>query len=352
MEQNKYYDGSKLISITKDRYGQKPEIFCVDGNRQSGKTTFFGRWFINRFKKHGEKFIIIKRWDNQLSTVVEKFWPVLHRLFFPNDCLTSEKRDGGAYYELFLNDEPCGYAISINGAAKVKENSHLLSDAKRMLFDEFQSDKYVPDEVSKLISIHTSIARGDYEFSRYCPLYMVCNHVSSLNPYYKAWHCATEVDELQEGFYKGDGFIIEKNMNYAAADAMKQSGFNRAFKNTSAVEHAINNTGINDNRNFIEKINTNGAEYVATCVVDQQKIALRRIRNTNGVAYYFDNNYDPSCKTKYAVSTQSHSAETVLINSKSIILLANLRRCFEAGYIRFSTLEVKAAAFDFMMIMM
>ena len=352
MVENKYYDGSKLISITKDRYGRKPEIFCVDGNRASGKTTYFGRWFINRFKKHGEKFIIIKRWDNQLQTVVSKFWPVLKRLFFPNDIMTAEKRDGGAYYELFLNDESCGYVISINGAAKVKENSHLLSDAKRMLFDEFQSDKYVPGEVDKLISIHASIARGDYEFSRYCPIYMVCNHVSSLNPYYKAWHCATEVDEIQEGFYKGDGFVIEKNMNVGAAESAKLSGFNRAFKNTSAVDHIINNTGINDNRNFIEKVNTNGTEYIATCIVDGQKIGLRRVFNRPGIAYYFDSNYDPSCKTRYAVNTASHSSDTVLVNSRSILLVSNVRRCFEAGYIRFSNLEVKAAAFDFMMIML
>lgn len=352
MEQNLYYDGSKLIGIDKDKNGLRPEIFCVDGNRQSGKTTYFGHWFVNRFKKYGEKFAIIKRWDNQLSTVSDKFFPVLKRLFFPNDIFTSEKRDGGAYYELFINEQSCGYAISINGASKVKENSHLMQDVQRMLLDEFQTDKYVPGEVDKLFSIHTSIARGDNEFSRYCPLYMVCNHVSSLNPYYKAWGCASEVDEIQEGFYKGNGFIIEKNMNYAASEVIKQSGFYRAFQNSAAAEHTVNNTGLNDNRSFVEKINNKSAEYVCTCIVDNKKIALRRIYDVPGIVYYFDDKIDPSFKIRYAVDTKSHSADTMLLNGRSIILISNLRRCFEAGYIRFMNLEVKAAAFDFMMLML
>lgn len=349
---NDYFDGSKIIAIDKDKNGLRPEIFAVDGNRTSGKTTYFGRWFVNRFKKYGEKFIILKRWDNQLPTVSSKFFPVLQRLFFPNDVFTSQKRDNGAYYELYLNDVSCGYAISINGADKVKENSHLMQDAKRMLFDEFQTTKYVPGEVDKFVSIHASIARGDYEFTRYCPVYMVCNHVSSLNPYYRAWHCATEIDELQEGIYKGDGFVIQKDMNAGAADAQKQSGFNRAFKDTGAVDHIINNTGVNDNRSFVEKINTNGSSYICTCVVDGQQIALRRILDNSKCYYYFDDKIDPACKTRYAISTVSHSTDTVLINGKSILLVASVRRCFEAGYVRFSTLEVKAAAFEFMMIML
>ena len=71
-------------------------------------------------------------------------------------------RQKGKYKELFLNDISCGYAIAINDADSIKKLSHLFSDTTAMFFDEFQSEtnKYAPDELKKLISIHTSLARG------------------------------------------------------------------------------------------------------------------------------------------------------------------------------------------------
>ena len=45
-----YYDGTKLLSLS-DIDGNKPEIYMVTTNRTGGKTTYFGRMFINAFKK-------------------------------------------------------------------------------------------------------------------------------------------------------------------------------------------------------------------------------------------------------------------------------------------------------------
>ena len=55
---SQYYDGTKLLSML-DINGKKPEIYMTTTNRTGGKTTYFGRLLVNRFKKTGAKFCLL-----------------------------------------------------------------------------------------------------------------------------------------------------------------------------------------------------------------------------------------------------------------------------------------------------
>ena len=70
---NKYYDGTKLLSML-DINGNKPEIYMCTTNRTGGKTTYFGRLCINRFLDKKEKFALIYRYNYELDDVVDKFY--------------------------------------------------------------------------------------------------------------------------------------------------------------------------------------------------------------------------------------------------------------------------------------
>ena len=182
-----YYDGTKLLSL-KDINGQTPEIFMCTTNRTGGKTTWFSRYMINSFKAGKGKFAILYRFNYELDNVADKFFKDIGSLFFQGDTMTSKRLASGIFHELYLNGDPCGYAITLNSADQLKKYSHLFSDVNRILFDEFQSETshYCSDEVAKLYSVHTSIARGQGKQTRYVPVYMIGNPVSLLNPYYTA----------------------------------------------------------------------------------------------------------------------------------------------------------------------
>ena len=66
--ETKYYDGTKLLSMT-DLNGKKPEIFICTSNRTAGKTTYFSRYFMNRFLKHGECFGLLYLYSYDLHGV-------------------------------------------------------------------------------------------------------------------------------------------------------------------------------------------------------------------------------------------------------------------------------------------
>ena len=102
MTENKYYDGTKLLSM-KDINGLKPELFMCTTNRSGGKTTYFGRLLINRFLKYGKKFCLIYRYNYELDDVSNKFFKDLQTLFFRNYTMESERCASGIYHSLFLN---------------------------------------------------------------------------------------------------------------------------------------------------------------------------------------------------------------------------------------------------------
>ena len=63
-----YYDGTKLLSL-KDINGKNPELFLVTTNRTGGKTTWFNRYFVKKFKAGQGKFCLIYRFNYELSDV-------------------------------------------------------------------------------------------------------------------------------------------------------------------------------------------------------------------------------------------------------------------------------------------
>lgn len=349
MSNSKYYDGTKLLSLS-DINGNKPEIYICTTNRTGGKTTYFGRLFTKKFIESGEKFCLIYRYNYELDNVAEKFFKDIGNLFFKNKHMRSERRARGVYHELFLCDNveedeefsnpgvSCGYAISLNSADMIKKFSHLFSDVQRLLFDEFQSETnhYCPDEIRKLISVHTSIARGNGEQIRYVPLFMLSNAVSIINPYYVEMGISERLKDDTK-FLRGDGFVLEQGFIESACQAQKESGFNRAFAKNSYVAYASQNVYLNDNKAFIEKP-TGYSRYLCTLRYKNKDFAVREFPEAGII--YCDDKADSSFTNRLSVTTDDFKVNYVMLKRYDLFI-TNLRYFFEKGCFRFKDLQCK-----------
>ena len=333
-----YYDGTKLLSL-KDINGNTPEIYICSTNRSAGKTTWFNRWFVKRFLEHGEKFMLLYRFDYELSDIADKFFKEIKTLFFPDVTMRSKKMSKGVYHDLYLNEAHCGYAVAINKADNIKKLSHLFSDTKRMLFDEFQSETnhYCPNELVKFQSIHTSVARGGGEQVRYVPVFMLANNVSLLNPYYTALNVSSRLTNAK--FVKGDGFVIEQGFNETVSNRQKETAFNRAFAESSYVKYSTENVYLNDNLSFIERPEGK-SNYLCTLKYDGVCYGIREY-NEQGIIYC-DKSYDASFKLKITVDTADHDINYIMLR-RNDLLLSSLRWFFEKGCFRFKDLQCKEA---------
>ena len=346
MGTSKYYDGTKLLSLM-DINNKKPEIYLCTTNRTGGKTTFFGRWCVNKYLEKGEKFALVYRFNYELDNVADKFFKDIGNLFFPGYSIRSERRASGIFHELFISKnsvddggKSCGYAISLNSADQIKKYSHLFSDVQRMIFDEFQSETnhYCNDEIRKLISVHTSIARGNGEQIRYVPIVMIGNPVSIINPYYVELGISERL-RSDTKFLKGDGFVLEQGYVDSASQAQKESGFNRAFSRNSYVQYSSECVYLNDSTAFIEKP-VGDSHYICTLRYNGVDYAIRDYPELGIV--YCDNRPDLTFKQKLAVTTDDHNVNYVMLKRNELFLV-NLRYYFEKGCFRFKDLRCKEA---------
>ena len=334
-----YYDGTKLLSLT-DINGNRPEIYMCTTNRTGGKTTYFGRLVVNRFLDKREKFGLLYRYNYELDDCAEKFFKDIGELFFNGYTMTSKKRAKGIYHELYLNGEPCGYAVSINSADQIKKNSHFFSDVKRLIFDEFQSESntYCPNEIKKFISVHTSMARGQGEQNRYLPVYMLSNPVSLINPYYVELGISSRLTD-ETRFLRGDGFVLEQGFVESAADAQKSSGFNKAFARNSYVACSSESVYLNDNKAFVDRPQGVG-RYMATLKYNGQTYGIREFAEAGVI--YCDDRADETFPLKITVTTDDHELNYVMLKRNDLFLF-NLRYYFERGCFRFKDLRCKEA---------
>lgn len=334
-----FYDGTRLLSL-KDLNGNQPEIYMCTSNRSGGKTTYFSRLLVNRFIKYKEKFGLIYRYNYELDDVADKFFKDIGELFFSGYEMDSKRRANGIFHELFLNGEPCGYAVTLNSADTIKKYSHFFSDIQRLLFDEFQSETnhYCTDEVKKFISVHTTIARGQGKQTRYVPVFMCSNPVSIINPYYVNMGISSRLQESTK-FLKGNGFVLEQGFNESASKAQTESQFNQAFANNEYVAYSSQAVYLNDNKAFIEKPEGN-SRYIATLKYKGCNFAVREY--TESGYLYCDDRADMTFPTKIVVTCDDHSINYVMLK-RNDFMISNFRYLFERGCFRFKDLRCKEA---------
>ncbi len=341
MSDTKYYDGTKLLSL-KDISGNRPNVYMVTSNRAAGKTTYWNRYLFNRFIKHGEKFALLFRYKDQLDDLAGKYFKDIGPLFFPEWTVKAEKKSKGDYIELYCCkiqdcEDPeawvsCGYGLALNTANKYKNASHYFSDVKRMYFDEFQAEfhGYCPNELEKLENIHSTIARGQGEQSRYVPIIMSGNTVSVINPYFIAFGITNRIDSKTK-FLRGDGFVLECNFNESASEALKA---NTIF---SGKYSAYQSEGVYslDNTAFITKMNGN-SKYLYTLKMHGNSYGIRLYEN--GIIYVNKKADLTYCNT-IAGDIESHDLSTIITNDR--ITKQNLLNYFNQGKMRFYDLECK-----------
>lgn len=339
MSENKYYDGTKLLSL-KDINGDTPEIYICTTNRTGGKTTYFGRLFVNRFLDKGEKFMLIYRYNYELANCADKFFKDINTLFFRGHEMTSKPVAKGIFHELFLDGISCGYAIALNSADNIKKYSHHFADVARMLFDEFQSEtnNYAPDEITKFQSVHTSVARGQGKQVRYVPVYMLSNPVSIINPYYTAWGVASRLRD-DTHFLRGEGWVMEQGFVESASVAQKQSAFNRAFGNNKYNAYSSEAIYLNDNKAFVDKPSGIG-KYVCTLKYKGSYFALREYADSGII--FVDDKADLTFPTKITVTTDDHEINYIMLRNNDFFI-SRMRYFFERGCFRFKDLRCKDA---------
>lgn len=333
-----FYNGTKLLNM-KDLNGDIPEIFIVDSNRSAGKTTYFNKKLVDDFLNDGKKFMLLYRYKYEMDNCAEKFFSDINRIFYPDLEMEDKPKAQGIYHELYLDEIPCGYAVSLNCADSIKRNSHLFSDTEQMLFDEFQPEtgRYCSNELFKFMSIHASVARGAGEQVRYLPIYMLANCISIINPYYSMLGISTRLKKDTK-FLRGNGFVMEHHFNESASVLNESSQFNKAFSSSGYMGMLTSKSYVLDDKSFIGSVDEN-LVYMCTIKIKDHYISVNRTYASDML--YVTDVYDESFPVKFSVDVEGHTENFRLVMSSSP-LIKQFRKYFDAGMVRFKNMNCKS----------
>lgn len=332
-----FYSSKKLLS-QKDCRGLTPEIFITQSTRSAGKTTEFSHVLVDDFLKKGSRFGVLYRYDYELEDCADKFFNDIKEIYYPSSEMISVSRLRGKYHELWLDNDLCGYALSINSADTLKKYSHFFNSIDQMFFDEFQSESnnYCYKEIKKFQSLHTSIARAPGKPVRYVRMIMCSNPVSILNPYYASMHINERLRKNTK-ILRGDGYVLENYHNENILNAQELSGFNRAFAKDEYQTYISQGLYLDDNSSFIKSM-SGRSRYLATIKFRGKLFAIREYEESGVI--YCDKRADKTNKNKLVLDVNDHDINFVMLK-KNDFFIKQLRYFFDRGCFRFKDLECK-----------
>ena len=144
-----FYDYNKILSYN-------VPINILVGERGVGKTYGIKDYVIRRYIKKKEKFLYIRRYENELKSVFQKDFFGDIREKYKDYILYSKNK------KFYLNGEEFGIAKRLTEAQDLKSVS--FEDIKTIIFDEYAIEKnkryYLPNEGMIIAGMLDSIIRN------------------------------------------------------------------------------------------------------------------------------------------------------------------------------------------------
>ena len=350
-ELNSWFMPRTMLLNMKDKNKETPEIFIVTTNRTGGKSYGVSKMLLEDYFEKGEKFALLTRWTKDLGNVANGIMDIAIQDNFPDYELVEEVRMNGVYSQLFLthrvtekevSKECCGYVLPINGSDNIKKISSVFYDVETLFLDEFQAEKYCPNEINKFTNLHFSIARGGPNGVRYVKTILASNTLDITNPYFDALGMSSKI-QTDTKRYRGEGFVYCNYQNEVVANAQKESAFNRAFSGNKQIQSNIDNSWLNNNWISVGKPDGTWGRgtYIFTIIDDNNKYGV--MKYDNGY-WYIGRKIDETCSNVYSMSVDGTENIEVITRCSYLPTISN---SFKKGLVRFSDVAVKERVLSF-----
>ena len=338
-----YYTNEKVLSYN------TPFIFSL-GTRSIGKTFCWTEYCINQWIKKQRKFIIVKRYRDDVRAIADKFFDnnaFKHPdLSFDADGFSSP--DGGKFY---INGEQVGMTVALNVATRMKGIS--ASDYDLIWFDEFlnEDDRYLGNEVGKCFNLYQSVARGYGQAIRpNVKFVFTANHVSMNNPYFRELHIRDKV-RLGTKYTVDDdrAWVVEFTDNPQIEKEILATPFGKMIAKTQYGEYALKSKFYLDDPTFIEKPKGDSG-YVCSLAWESKLFGVYEYLDAG--LLFISHNADKNCKTTFALTTADHKPNyTMLYKASSNPIYQYLKYAYDNAFLRFQDDECKYMFMEFMAFM-
>jgi hypothetical protein len=324
MDKSLYYDPQKMLSYNRI-------LNFVIGARGIGKSYSMKKYPINRFIKNGEQFIYLRRYKDELKKVGRYFNDVMQE--FPNHEFKVKGK------EFYIDGKLAGYALPLSMWQSFK--SDAFPQVTTIIFEEFIREKdnsgYIPNEVNALLNLMDTVFRTRENSRVIC----LSNAVTIVNPYFIYFNL---VPDISRRFNSNESILVEIPDSVDFSSERRKTRFGKLIDGTDYGDMALDNNFIGDSQVFIEKRSKN-SKYVCTVVYKGMDMGVW-VDNQKGFMY-LSNDYDPSSKMRFALTSDDMNERTLLMNNyKQNYYLVKLVGAFKGGILRFDNQVLRNIGYE------
>ena len=332
MDNSIFLDFSKPLS-----YNALLSFIITD--RGLGKSYGAKKFVAKRFINKGKQFVYLRRYKSELKESMIKNGNPLFFNQIINDPELKNHKFSNKSDTMYIDGKLCGYAIPLSIANILK--SATYDNVDTIIFDEFIIDKgcyhYLQNEVTQLLDVIETIAR-----LRDIRVIFLGNAISITNPYFTFFDLTLPYNsevKIAKRDNKGNPLIIV----YYARDSKyrevkKATRFGQLIDGTDYGKYAIDNEWLRDSKSFVRK-KSKTCKFYFILILNKKYYGIWNDYK-EGIMY-ISNDYDPNCPIIFAINSDDHNENTLLIRCrtspffKSIIEHYRLARlCFENQQIK------------------
>lgn len=323
-----YYDYERVLSYNSF-------INILIGERGVGKTYGITKYVIERFLKHGERFVYIRRYKTELKKSAPKFFEKVKDI--------EEFKDFKFKYhsnEFYIDDKLAGYSIVLSTAQQLKGSNY--NGVKWIIYDEFIvensiNSRYLNDEVTLFLGVIETISR-----MQDVRCFLLGNSVTTNNPYFNYFDLQLPYNNDIKTYR--DGLILVQYMNNEEYRQQKKlTRFGRLVANTPYERYAINNEFSNDISTFIAKKSGN-AKFSFTLLYNNEYYGVWTDFIEN--KFYISSDYYKNSFT-YACTLKDHKPDTIFIKmAKRSFQFKLLITAFQSGQVYFENKKIRDKVID------
>lgn len=319
-----YYSPNKLLSYNRI-------LNFVIGARGIGKSFAFKEHPIKRFIKHGEQFMYVRRYKDELKKVPNYFDDVAFK--FPDHTFKVKGR------EFYIDNKLAGWAIPLSTWQSLKSNS--FPNVTTVIYDEFLREKdnstYIPNEPEALLNLMDTVFRNRENVRCIC----MSNAVTLVNPFFMYFKV---IPDLNRRYNAYDSIVIEIPDSKDFSEERKKTKFGKLINGTNYGDMSLDNEFVNDSEVFIKK-RTDKAKFHFAVVYKGMTIGVWA--DVEQGEMYLSTAFYPSSRFIYALSKEDMTENRLLSNTwKDNYHLKKMVGAFKNGYLRFENQVLRNTGYE------
>jgi hypothetical protein len=300
--------------------------------RSYGKTYRTTKYVVNRFLKHHEQFVYVRRYKPDLKHVATFFDSLIKENEFPD--VNFEVRGK----EFYIDGEIAGWAVPLSSAQSYKSVS--FPNVTTIFFDEFLIEKgktfYLPNEPEILLNLMDTIIRDRDNVRVIC----MANAVTVANPYFLYFNVVPDPDKE---YTVTKNIVINTPDGHEFAEERQKTKLGSLIRSTPYGAYSLDNKFVGDSNTFIMP-RSKSSRFLGAVKYHSDTIGLW-LGFDEGLIYASEK-ADPSYPA-LAVTSSDHGLNTYLIsNYTHNPLLTQFVKAYKIGYLRFESQKVKHLCYD------